>query len=359
MQITETKITVKALTEGYKDNDDEGVVGYGGRLDIRPPYQREFIYGDRERDAVIDTLQKGYPLNVMYWAVKDDGNYEIIDGQQRTISICQFVKGEFSFNRLKFHNLPDDTQEKILDYELTVYLCSGKTSEKLAWFKTINIAGKTLTDQELLNASFAGPWVTDAKRYFSRRSRPKLGDDYMAGSAIRQDYLETVINWISGGNIENHMSDKQFEPDASELWLYYKKVIDWVETKFPVKRKKEMQGLPWGVLYNKYKDAKLDAKKLEAQIAELMRDEDVENKRGIYQYVLTGEEKHLNIRAFSDKMKREAYERQKGVCVKCRKKFEIGEMEGDHIKPWHEGGATTAENCQMLCRDCNRRKSGK
>src|SRR5688572_3569112 len=168
MNIELRKITVKDLTEGFQDNAEAGVVGYGGKLDIRPPYQREFIYKDKQRDAVIDTVNKGYPLNVMYWAVREDGNFEVIDGQQRTISVCQYVNGDFSYMFRGFHNLKNDEQEHILNYKLMIYVCSGTDSEKLEWFKTINIAGEKLTDQELRNAVYAGTWVTDAKRYFSK-----------------------------------------------------------------------------------------------------------------------------------------------------------------------------------------------
>jgi len=358
MNIELKKILVSELTKGYQDNDENGVVGYNGKLDIRPPYQREFVYGDKERDAVINTLKKDFPLNVMYWAVREDGNFEVIDGQQRTISICQYVKGDFSIDGLAFHNLTKDKQEQILNYTLMVYYCSGADSEKLDWFETINIAGKVLTDQELRNAVYSGSWVSDAKRYFSKNNRPKIGDEYLGGSANRQEYLETAIDWISEGNIKDYMSKNQHEPNANELWLYFQSVISWVKATFP-KYRKEMKGLKWGFFYNEYKNQKFDSKKLEEQITELMLDEDVQNKKGIYSFVLTGKEKYLNIRAFSDKQKRESYERQKGICIVCKENFEIQEMEADHITPWHEGGKTTAENCQMLCREDNRRKSGK
>lgn len=360
------EITVRELAEGYEDNGEDGVVGFGGKLDIRPPYQREFIYKDKQRDAVINTVTKDFPLNVMYWAVRDDGNYEIIDGQQRTISVCQYVEGDFSVkvgsfpeNRA-FHNLQNDEKEKILNYKLTVYLCSGTDSEKLEWFKTINIAGEELTNQELLNAVYHGSWVSDAKRHFSKSNCPAygLGNDYLSGTVNRQDYLETAINWISKGNIESYMSKNQDEPNANELWLYFQSVINWIKAVFP-KYRREMKGIEWGFLYNEFKDQKFDSKKLEEEISILMEDEDVDSKKGIYTYVLTRKEKHLNIRAFNPKEKREAYERQKGKCVVCGEHFEIEEMEADHIKPWHEGGKTISENCQMLCKQCNRIKSGK
>ncbi|GGF48143.1 GmrSD restriction endonuclease domain-containing protein [Echinicola rosea] len=360
MNIELKEITVRDLTNNYEDNEEGGVVGYGGKLDIRPPYQREFIYKDKQRDAVINTITKEFPLNVMYWAVREDGNYEVIDGQQRTISIAQFVEGDFAFNDRYFHNLQSDEKEQILNYKLMVYLCSGSDSEKLEWFRTINIAGEKLTDQELRNAVYSGSWVSDAKRYFSKNgcAAYSLGGDLMNGSAIRQDYLETTIKWISDDAIESYMAKNQHEPNANELWLYFQSVINWVRAVFP-KYRREMKGIDWGFLYNEFKDVKIDSKELEKQISSLMLDEDVTKKKGIYHYVLTGKEKYLNIRAFSPSQKREAYERQKGVCVVCKESFEIEEMEADHITPWHEGGKTSAENCQMLCKEDNRRKSGK
>lgn len=360
------EITVRELVNGYEDNDEDGVVGYGGKLDIRPPYQREFIYKDKQRDAVIDTVTKEFPLNVMYWAVRDDGNYEVIDGQQRTISICQYIEGEFSVpignfpEPRAFHNLQDSEQKKILDYKLMVYLCSGADIEKLEWFRTINIAGEELTDQELLNAVFHGSWVTDAKRYFSKSNCPAygLGSDYLSGSVIRQDYLETAIKWISGdGDAKKYMSIHQKDSNAKEQWQYYNDVINWVKKVFPNYRR-EMKGVPWGFLYNDFKAKTLIAKKLEAEIVKLMQDDDVTNKKGIYTYVLNRKEKHLSIRSFTPNQKREAYERQKGICPVCKDHFEIEEMEADHIKPWHGGGKTISENCQMLCKDDNRLKSG-
>jgi hypothetical protein len=187
MKIELKEITVRELADGYQDNAEAGVFGYGGKLDIRPPYQREFIYGPKERDAVINTVTKDFPLNVMYWAVREDGNFEIIDGQQRTISVCQYVTGDFSFQQLYFHNLPDDKQAQILDYKLMVYQCTGTDSERLDWFRTINIAGKPLTDQELKNAVYAGSWVSDAKRYFSKTgcAAYQIGQDYLNGAPIR------------------------------------------------------------------------------------------------------------------------------------------------------------------------------
>ncbi len=355
MNIDLIKLKIKDLVEGYEDNLEEGVIAYSGKLDVRPPYQREFVYKDDQRNAVIDSVSKKYPLNVMYWAVRDDNNFEIIDGQQRTISICQFVNSDFSFQERYFHNLQDDEKEEILNYELTIYLCSGSDSEKLEWFKTINIAGEELTNQELRNAVYHGPWVTDAKKYFSKSGCPahSMGSDYMRGSAIRQDYLEATIKWISKNKIEEYMAKNQNKATALDLWNYYESVISWIEATFPNKRKL-MKGVPWGELYNDHQNTSLDPEVLEDEIKILIADEDVTNQKGIYQYLLTRNEKYLNIRAFSDQIKLRVYEKQNGKCNMCGESFDIKEMDGDHIDKWKDGGKTEEANCQMLCIPCNR-----
>lgn len=359
MNIELKHIPIRALVEGYVDNQEAGVVGYGGKLNIRPPFQREFVYNDKQREAVIDTVTRGFPLNTMYWAVTEDG-FEIIDGQQRTVSICQYVAGDFSFNNRFFHNLHQDEKDAILNYELTVYQCQGTDSEKLDWFRTINIAGEKLTDQELRNAVYAGSWTADAKRYFSKTqcAAYKLADKYMNGTPIRQDYLETVIAWMNDGDIEGYMAKHQHDKNANALWLYFQQVINWVKATFP-KYRKEMKGIAWGSLYNVHKGDDLDPSTLDEKIAMLMADDDVTKKKGVYEYVLTGNEKHLNIRAFTDSQKRTLYERQKGICADCKEHFEIEEMEADHITPWSQGGKTELANGQMLCKECNRRKSNK
>ena len=362
MDIKPLKLTIRDIFEGYEDNEENGVVAYGGKLNVRPAFQREFIYKDKERDAVINTVRNNFPLNVMYWAKNDDG-YELLDGQQRTISICQYLSNDFSIDYQYFKSLQPEEQEQIYNYPLMIYVCEGTSREKLDWFKVINISGVKLTDQELRNAIYTGTWLSDAKTYFSKKSCPAygIGSKYLKGSTIRQDYLETVLSWIGNRDniaIEMYMAQHQHDPNAAEIWLYYNQVINWVKTIFP-KYRKEMCGVDWGILYNKYGDKPFNAEQLEAKITDLMSDEDVTKKPGIYSYVLDNDERHLNIRAFTPKMKREAYERQNGICVHCQKHYELEEMEADHITPWHLGGATVADNCQMLCKDCNRRKSGK
>ncbi|MDR0552224.1 MAG: DUF262 domain-containing protein [Spirochaetaceae bacterium] len=367
MNIELHRISVRELEDGYTTSDEEGVTAYGGKLDIRPKYQREFVYNEKQRDAVIDTVRKGFPLNVMYWVKNGEDAFEVLDGQQRTISICEYVSGKFGINAIAWDNLTGDQKEQILNYTLMVYFCEGNDSEKFEWFKTVNIAGAVLTEQELRNATYPGPWLQDAKKYFSKTGCPayQIGNKYLTGAPIRQDYLETALDWISRadtekyhGEIRSYMSQHQRESDAIPLRNYFQSVITWTAGKFPHYRN-EMKGIDWGGLYNQFKDAALDSSLLEKEIARLMQDDDVTNKKGIYRYVLDGDEKHLNIRAFTAGMKREAYERQKGICFLCNKHFEISEMEGDHVMPWSEGGHTVPENLQMLCKECNRRKGKK
>ena len=346
MKIDLIDLTVRDLVDGYSDDGEGGVRGYGGKLDIRPPFQREFIYKGKQREEVIRTILRGFPLNVMYWAQRDDGSFEIIDGQQRTISIAQYVQSDYSVDLLYFHNQPLEIQTQVLDYKLMVYVCAGTHRDKLDWFRIVNIAGEKLFNQELRNAVYSGSWVSDAKRYFSRRGCPAqgLGGDYMSGSPIRQDYLETVIKWISDGEIEDYMGIHQHEASAKPLWEYYMAVIDWVESTFTKKRKNIMKGVAWGELYNEFKDEDLDPKRLEQATQKLIHDDDVTNQKGIYPYLLTCDEKHLNIRAFTAGMKQRVYEKQKGMCVICGKDFDIADMEADHITPWSEGGKTVEDN---------------
>lgn len=361
MKIELKEIAVREVANGYLDSAEEGVVGYGGQLDIRPRYQREFVYDEKKRNAVIDTIRKNFPLNVMYWVVTDEGTYEVLDGQQRTISFCQYVNGDFSIpiegHPMAFHNLSKTLQDQILDYKLMVYFCSGTDQEKLDWFQIINIAGERLTPQEIRNAVYTGPWLSHAKTIFSKPNCAAylLANKYVKGTPIRQELLQTAISWRSGGEIEKYMSAHQHDPNANDLWTYFQAVIAWVEATFTTYRS-EMKGQDWGPLYDEFKDKLYDTSKLEEEIKSLMMDDDVTRKKGIYPYVLTRNEKHLNIRAFTLAQRREAYERQGGICPVCGKHFEISEMEADHITPWSKSGKTDAANCRMLCLEDNRRK---
>ena len=358
MKIKFEEITVRELIEGYVDDADKGIRGYDGNLNIRPAYQREFVYKDKQRNSVIETVNKGFPLNTMYWVDNEDGTYEILDGQQRSISICQYVNGDFSLNYKFFHNLNEDEQNLILDYKLMVFICTGSHTDKLDWFRVINIAGEKLSVQELRNITYIGKWLSDAKMHFSKTNcvASNLAKKYIKGSPIRQEFLQTALDWISEGNIEDYMSKHQRDNDAAALWIYFQSVINWVKIYFPNYRS-EMKGLPWGRLYNEFKDEELDKEAIEKTITRLMKDEDVTKKAGIYQYILLNEEKYLSIRAFNQVQKREVYETQGGTCAECDGAFDIEKMEADHIIPWSKGGKTNKDNCQMLCVKCNRKKS--
>lgn len=384
MQITETKVKVSDLCKNYSDNGDGGVFGFDGKLTIRPAFQREFVYKDKQRDAVIETVRKGYPLNVMYWSKVADDVFEVLDGQQRTISLGQYLNGDFAIkingNDKFFHNLTDTEKQQIQDYELTVYVCEGTEEEKLEWFKVINIAGETLTSQELLNATYTGPWLADAKNYFSKRNcvAGQMADGYIKGNPIRQDYLEKALSWIadrdgleSGGK---YMAVHQKDADANDLWLYFQTVINWAKMLFPVVRKGVTDSQDWGLLYNKYHNRTYNSNLLETDIQKLMSDDDVTKKAGIISYLLSDrthhDEKYLSLRSFTDSQRKAAYERQTNDakvnntsnCPICAKNgmttiYPMDEMQGDHIIPWSKGGHTAVDNLQMLCQKCNNAKS--
>ena len=370
MKITPITVTVGEITKGYVNNEEQGVRGYDSRLDIRPPYQREFIYNEKEQQAVITTVLNGYPLNVMYWVKRGDDAecpYEVMDGQQRTLSLCEYVDGKFSYDFKNFFNQPKDIQQKILNYKLTVYVCEGEASEKLDWFRTINIAGKQLNEQEINNAVYAGPFVTDAKRYFSKNSCAayRLGKDLVNGVPIRQDYLKKALEWMADHerrkgrqqSAVGYMALHQHDPNANNLWTYFQNVLNWAITNFNMtKFKKIMKGLDWALLYDRYHGKTLNTEEIERQISVLVRDSEIQKPLGIIPYVLTGDEHYLDLRSFPDDIKMAVWERQNHICPHCGKEFDFEFMEGDHITPWCEGGRTVENNCQMLCRECNRRK---
>ena len=373
MTIKQIEVTVGEITKGYVNNDELGVRGYNGRLDIRPPYQREFIYNEKEQQAVITTVLNGYPLNIMYWVKRSedaDCPYEVMDGQQRTLSLCEYVAGKFSYDFKNFFNQPEDIQKKILDYPLTIYVCEGDASEKLEWFKTINIAGKELNEQEINNAIFAGPFISDAKRHFSKSNcgAYRLGRDLVNGTPIRQDFLKKALEWIAahetrGGHRQSavgYMSAHQHDPNANNLWTYFQNVLNWAITNFDMKKfKKIMKGLDWAYFYDIYHTKTLDTVAMGKRISKLIRDSEIQKQSGIIPYVLTGDERYLDLRAFPEDIKLAAWERQGHKCAICGKEFDFEFMEGDHITPWRDHGRTIEENCQMLCKECNRRKGAR
>lgn len=354
-------IAVGSVVDGYSNHPSDGVVGLGGNLNIRPKYQRNYVYDKQRRAAVIDTIMKKGPLGEMFWCSNDDETFEVMDGQQRIISICEYVRSAFSIDGMYFHNLPQNKQDQINNYQLNVWTCKGEPSELIDWFKIINIPGMPLTNQEIRNSVYTGTWLDSAKEYFSKPNCPAvgIGGDYLYGKIDRQDYLETALKWISDGDIEEYMGSHQHHTNADELWAYFDSVIRWVKETFPNYRSEMKKNINYGILYDRFKDDVFDADALEEEISTLMQDENVTKKSGIYPYVLTRLERYLNIRVFSKKQMREAYEQQEGICIKCGNEFELEEMQGDHRIPWVEGGKTISSNCQMLCIDCNRKKGAR
>jgi len=389
MKIELRPIMVREVVESYVDNAEEGVVGYGGKLNIRPAYQREFVYKDEQRNEVIRTLMRGYPstefpLNVMYWAKTDDGHFELIDGQQRTISFCQYATNGFSIMidgiPQNFDNLSPEKKEYFLNYKLQVYVCEGTSDEKLDWFTIINVAGEPLTQQELLNANYTGQWLSSAKRYFMKSNSPAylLANKYIEIEAnqSRGKGLETAIKWISNDNVKQYMADHQNDDNADTLWQHFRTVIDWVESIF-TEYHREMKGLNWGRLYEQYHEQSYDPVAVSAQMQKLYGDLYVKNRSGIFEYILGGsvDTKLLDVRVFEDAIKNSVYAVQtkaaetKGEsnCPHCalghdankNKIWELDEMDADHVTAWSKGGATSADNCQMLCKTHNRAKGNR
>ena len=371
MDIRLHEITIRDLYDGYVDLGESGVFAYDDKLSVRPPYQRELVYPENLQAAVIDSIMKAYPINVMYWMIAErdkDGNpckFELLDGQQRTLSICRYIDGDFPVKidgSPKFYtNLSPDQRKQINDYKLMVYFCEGTDTERLEWFKTINIVGKPLTDQEIRNAVYVGPWIMDAKKTFSKSKcyAYNIGGNYMKGDPIRQEYLETVLKWACDRDgvesIEKYMAIHQNDANAKDLKKYFTDVIDWVEKVFP-DYKPIMKGVQWGPLYNKYHNKTYPD--MRNDVKALIDDYEVQKKANIYEYLLGGRkyEKILSLRTFDEPTKRAQYAKQQGVCPMCGGKFTYEEMHGDHKIAWSHGGKTVPENCQMLCAKCNLQK---
>lgn len=377
MKINMIKLPIRELIKSYiEDENTSRVQAWKGDLDVRPEYQREFVYDDTKRDAVINTILKGFPLNIMYFVDRKDGTYEVLDGQQRIISICRYATNKYSvkipdikgeYNTVNFPNLFDEQIEAFLDYELQIYLCEGTEKEKLEWFQIINIAGVVLEKQEIRNAIYHSAWLTDAKSLFSRRNCAayKNYGKYFSGDYIRQKYLETVFSWAADYEklkdkdpISQFMQIHRTDNNSDQLWKYIEDVFNWVQTNFG-NYDKTMMGINWGILYNKHKDDKLDPKSIQEKISILLSDKEITKKSGIYEYLLTGEEKLLSLRQFDHDERITTYNKQNGICPLCGKAFKLEEMHADHIIPWSKGGLTVIDNCQMLCTTCNIKKSNK
>lgn len=371
MEIKKHDIKIKDIFKGFVDDGEDGIFAFDGKLTIRPPYQRNFVYDLKQQEAVIHTILKGFPLNTMYWVKTGCDAYEVLDGQQRTLSVMSFLnhKLQISLNGKSYYNdsLPDDLYNMLMNYEFMVYICEGEESEKLEWFEIVNIAGEELTEQELRNSVYTGPWLSDAKRHFSKRTCPAKGlsDRYITGDPNRQELLEKALKgiceWQALKNITDYMAKHKSDNDADELWQYFQDVINWVEKIFPTYYA-DMKGLDWCHLYNLYHEKSYNSSEINKAVKILHEDEEVQKNKGIYEYLLCRDEdpfaaKLLCLRTFSERDKQSAYSKQGGLCNICKKHFDYSEMAGDHIKPWSKGGQTVPENCQMLCKECNSKKS--
>ena len=381
-----TDITIKDICDGFVYNELEGrgLYGLSGKLTIQPEYQRNYIYADGKRDvAVIESILSGYPLGLIYFNQTNKDKYEVLDGQQRITSFGRFVTNKFAVkdqNGMEqyFSGLDEDIQKKILEYPLTIYICEGEEKEIKSWFKTINIVGIPLNEQELLNAIYSGPFVTAAKEEFSNSQNANIQKwgAYISGSANRQDYLRAALDWVSSGNIDNYMSNHRKDADISELKKHFTSVIDWVSSVF-IDLTSDMCGLEWGRLYDTYHKTAYNPSKVSERVHELYDDPFIKNHKGIFEYILGGEKdtKLLDVRIFDEAVKRRVYNKQtaeakaKGVsnCPLCAvgheanrdKIYALGEMDADHVSAWSKGGSTTEDNCQMLCKTHNRVKGNR
>ena len=382
MKIETIEKTVRELVSCYKDTGVDGsVFALGGRLNVRPAYQREYVYDDDKAAAVIKTILKGYPLNVFYWAVNEDGTYEMLDGQQRTISICRFIKNignqALSISRDGvgdvYKSLKREDRKQILKYPLQICICTGSDDDKMDWFETINTVGSLLTKQEMRNAVYNGTWISDARKWFgvAKCEAYEIGKDLIAGgknvdkitprSPERQFYLEKAIEWACGSKkesvIRGYMRDRRRLPNADELKEFFKSVVEWAKTVFPDVYKNEnykndMKGVDWGKLYRNHGHKEINTM-WNVKAFNKMNDPDVQVRSGIFEYVLTGQERWMNEDRFSEAIKRAVYRKQNRECFICKNQTTYLSMHGHHNVPWSKDGPTTEENCQMLCSTCN------
>lgn len=383
-----TEITIKEICDGfvYSELEGKGLFGLSGKLTIQPEYQRNYIYaseGGKREVAVIESILKGYPIGLIYFNKVNDNNFEVLDGQQRITSIGRFVTNKFAIkdengNEQLFGGFALDKKNKILNTKLLIYECEGTESEIKEWFRTINIAGVPLNNQELLNAVYSGPFVTLGKEEFSnsKNSNIQKWSAYISGSANRQDFLERALEWVSKENVSEYMSRHRFVNNITELKDYFNSVIDWVSTVFTAVES-EMKGLEWGRLYETYRKKPYNSKTVSDEVKKLYGDPYVKNRRGIFEYILGGstDTKLLEVRVFDDAIKKSVYTKQtaeaekKSIsnCPLCAlghdsnktKIWKLAEMDADHVTAWSKGGATDTKNCQMLCKTHNRAKGNK
>ena len=378
--------TVEKVIEGfvYNELEGKGLFGLAGKLTIQPEYQRNYIYADGKKDvAVIESILKGYPLGLIYFNKTEDGQFEVLDGQQRITSFGRFITNKFAIKdengmQQYFGGLSADKQAKILNNKLLVYVCEGTESQIKEWFKTINIAGVPLNSQELLNAVYSGSFVTLARAEFSNSQNANIQkwSAYIRGSANRQEFLERALEWVSKSNISDYMSSHRHDDNITELKGYFTSVIDWVSSMF-LNVENEMRGLDWGRLYETYRNTPYDPKTISEQVKALYADPYVKSRKGVFEYILGGcvDTKLLDVRIFDSATKRVVYDGQTtkaesdkiSNCPLCAlghdanrsKIWPFSGMDADHVSAWSKGGATDTINCQMLCKTHNRAKGNK
>ncbi len=381
-----TDITIADVVNGFEYNELEGkgLLGLGGKLIIQPEYQRSYIYADGNRDvAVIDSILKGYPIGLIYFNKTKDGAYEVLDGQQRITSIGRYVRDlfaarDYNGNQQNYSGLASDMQKRIMQTPLLVYVCEGEETEIKDWFRTINIAGVPLNQQEILNAVYSGPFVTLAREEFSNSSNSNVQkwNAYISGTINRQDYLERALQWVSNGHIDEYMSKHRSDDNIDELKDYFTKVIDWISDVF-IDVEKEMRGIDWGRLYEIYRENSYDSVEISNRVRELYSDFEVKDKKGVFEYILAGEKdvSLLNVRVFDEPTKKAVYAQQNmnvkskdiSNCSYCAighdsnkdKIWDIKDMDADHVSAWSKGGSTEQANCEMLCKSHNRAKGNR
>lgn len=382
-----TDWTVGDVCKGfiYDKNEGKGLFGLGGKLIIQPEYQRNYIYGDGKKDvAVVESLLKGYPLGLIYFVKNADGMYEVLDGQQRITSFARFVNQSWPFAVERngkpryFNSLDPDEQKRIVEAPLTIYVCEGKPSEIQEWFETINIAGVPLVKQELRNASYHGPFVTKARAVFSNTGNANMNrwQTYVKGDPKRQAILETALDWVSDGDIDGYMAKHRADDNINELKNHFDTVIDWIDSVFEYTGS-YVCGLDWGRLYRLYHTKAYDKDAVAKRVDELLVDTQVNDKKGVFEYILGGEKDAslLNVRVFDEKTKKAVYDAQTSKakardisnCPLCavghtnnaKRIYKLNEMDADHVTAWSKGGATDISNCQMLCKTHNRAKGNK
>ena len=381
-----TDITVKDICEGfiYNELEGKGLFGLSGKLTIQPEYQRNYIYADGKRDvAVIESILKGYPLGLIYFNKVNDNKLEVLDGQQRITSFGRFVTNKFAVkdeNGMEqyFSGIAADKQARIWETKLTIYECEGTETEIKQWFRTINIAGIPLNNQELFNAVYSGPFVTLGKEEFSNSQNANIQKwgAYISGSANRQEFLERALDWVSKGNIGDYMSRHRFDTNITELKTYFNSVVEWVSSVFK-DVESEMKGLEWGRLYEEFHKKAYHPNQVSSEVQKLYGDPYIKNRKGIFEHILGGsvDTKLLDVRVFDEATKKSVYAVQtakaetksESNCPLCSighdanksKIWKLADMDADHVAAWSKGGATESKNCQMLCKTHNRAKGNR